>query len=255
MAVLTSTAEAYIKAFKDKFSNHSDDYASYRPTYPDSLAEFLASQASGTQMAVDVACGSGQLTKSLGRVFQQVYGFDASAEQIQQTTADANITYAVSQAESLPLTDNSVDIITVAQALHWFDIDAFWAEAKRIGKQGSLVAAICYQLCQVEGLNPIIKDFYESLRSYWAAERSLIDSAYSTIPFPFDEVKTPNLTMEHNWTGSQFLSYIGTWSAVKAAAKNNDDSFTEFKNALQSAWDSAECKRVTFPLCLRVGRI
>ena len=215
----------------------------------------MASSASQNAIAIDVACGSGQLTKSLGKVFESVYGFDASAEQIAQTIPAENITYAVAQAESLPLTDNSVDVIVIAQALHWFDIDAFWAEAKRIGKSGSLVAAICYKLCQVEGLNPLITDFYESLRGYWAAERSLIDSAYATIPFPFDEVKVPTFTMQHNWTGTQFLSYIGTWSAVKAATQNNDASFSGFKNALQSRWDFAEYKSVNFPLCLRVGRI
>ncbi len=215
----------------------------------------MASQASETQVAVDVACGSGQFTKSLSFHFQQTYGFDASAEQIQQATAEENITYAVAQAESLPVEDNSADVITIAQALHWFDINAFWGEAKRIGKQGGIVAAICYSLCQVEGLNPIIKDFYESLRSYWAAERSLIDTAYSSIPFPFEQIKTPAFTMQHNWTGSQFLSYIGTWSAVKAAQKNNDNSFADFKKALQSRWDFAQCKSVKFPIHIRLGRI
>ena len=255
-AVPTSTAEAYIKSFKDKFSNHASDYASYRPEYPESLAEFLSEQVPTKSIAVDVACGSGQLTKSLGAYFDEVYGFDASAEQIDKAMAQSNITYAVAQAESLPLADNSVDIITIAQALHWFDIDSFWQEANRIGKNNSIIAAICYNLCKVsDELNPLITEFYESLKPYWAAERSLVETAYSTINFPFEELPSPPFFIRQNWNCSQFLSYISTWSAVKESEKNNETHFLDFKKTLQSLWDFAEYKEIIFPVSMRLGRI
>lgn len=242
--------------FKDKFSHHASDYANYRPEYPKSLAHYLSSQTQNHDIAVDIACGSGQLTKSLSGYFAKIYGFDASPQQISQIKSQDDIIYAVAQAESLPLADNSVDLITIAQALHWFDIDAFWQEATRIGKQNSIVAAICYSLCEVsDEVDEVILPFYESLREYWAAERALIESAYSTLSFPFVELQADSFTMRHHWTGYEFLSYISTWSAVKLSQESGNVPMDSLKKSLQSVWDFAECKEVIFLLHLRLGRI
>ncbi len=91
------------REFKDHFSQQSQDYALFRPHYPDALGKLLAELSLGTKLAVDVGCGSGQLSEVLANYFDQVIAIDASAEQLAQAKPHPKIQYGQALAERDPV--------------------------------------------------------------------------------------------------------------------------------------------------------
>ena len=128
--------------FKDLFSTHSAAYAAHRPTYPAALVDWLAAQCPARDAALDVGCGSGQLSALLADRFRSVIGIDASAAQLAQAEKRANVDYRVAPAEHTGVADRCVDLVTAAQAAHWFDRPAFYAEAKRVGRKDAVRYAL-----------------------------------------------------------------------------------------------------------------
>ena len=186
---------------------------------------------------------------------------DASAEQLGQAPAHPRVTYRVAQAEASGLPAASMDLVTVAQALHWFDIDAFFGEARRALVPGGIVAVWCYGLQRVgdEELDRLLEHFYhETVGAYWAPERRLVETGYRTIPFRFDELAPPAFEMEHQWTLSELLAYLRTWSAtVRFAASEGFDPVEPLAARLRPLWCGGAPglrRRVRWPLSLRLGR-
>ncbi len=244
---------------ENHFTTGAADYAAYRPTYPPELANALAAISPATARALDCGCGTGQLSVLLADRFDEVVATDASAAQIAQAEAHERVTYRTASADDSGLPDHSVDLVTVAQAAHWFDLDRFYAEARRVGRPGAVVALITYGVLHVEGaVDSIVQRFYyDVIGSYWPAERRHVEDGYRSLPFPFRELTMPALTMEASWTLDELVGYIGTWSAVKAAAKALDtDPVASFAGELRGAWgDPATRRKVTWPLSLRVGAV
>ena len=247
------------QTFHDHFSGVADRYANFRPQYPAPLFDYLATITPRTSLAWDCAAGNGQATVDLARRFERVIATDASAEQIASAKPQPNVEYRVATAEQSGLPDACADLITVAQALHWFDFDRFYSEARRVLKPGGSLAAWAYGINEVEGeaINRIVQDFYSNtVGPYWPPERRLVEDGYRTIPFPFAEIVPPAFRMETKWTLDQLLGYFSTWSAtnryIKATGRN---PLTALSADLARAWGDTNTPRlITWPLSLRIGR-
>jgi ubiquinone/menaquinone biosynthesis C-methylase UbiE len=210
--------------FSDHFSAVAKRYADFRPHYPAALFEYLATLVSRNTTVWDCAAGSGQATLDLATRFGKVIATDASAEQIASATARDNVEYRVALAEQSGLPNASIDLITVAQALHWFDLDRFSAEATRVLKPGGWIAVWTYATNEFEdeAVNRIVQDFYSNVVGpYWPPERRFTETGYRTIKLPFSEIATPSFRMEACWTLSQLLGYFSTWSATNRFIKAN----------------------------------
>jgi len=246
-------------SFKDHFSARSADYAAYRPTYPEALVDYLAGLCQKTDVALDVGCGTGQLSVLLARRFGRVIATDASAQQIERAEQHESVEYRVAPAEHSGLPDASVDLLTAAQAAHWFDLPAFYAEARRVGRPGAILALVTYGVVQADpDIAPVIRHFYKDVVGpYWPPERWHVEDGYRSFEFPFEEIAAPLLAIEVNWRAADMIGYADTWSAVREAEKAlGREPIQAFRRDLLDAWGDPECRRtIRFPLSLRVGRI
>ena len=246
-------------AFHDHFSTVAARYADFRPSYPAALFDYLTTLAPRNSLVWDCAAGTGQATIDLAARFDRVIGTDASREQIAAATSHPSIEYRVALAEQSGLSDASVGLITVAQALHWFNFDRFYAEVHRVLAPNGLLVAWGYGINEVDGdvVNSLVQDFYHNIVGpYWPAERKLLAEGYRTIPFPFAEITPPAFHMEAKWTLEQLIGYFSTWSATNRFIKSTGHNPLEpLSAALAKIWgDAAKTRRVIWPLSLRVGR-
>lgn len=243
--------------FKDHFSGASSDYQRNRPTYPNALFEFLAAQAPGRSSAWDCATGTGQAAQRLARYFERVIATDGSETQIANALRDPRIDYRVATAEASGLENAAVDLVTVAQALHWFDIPAFFGEARRVLKPRGIIAIWSYNLLTIEpAIDALINHLYGPvLDAYWPPERRLVESDYRDIEFPFRQLATPAFAMESHWTLEQLLGYLRTWSAVRRFQDERGiDPVIATGEALLPLWGERESvKAIRWPLPVRIG--
>ncbi len=242
---------------KDNFSIQAKDYADYRPQYPPELFDFLYSHTSHFNKAWDCATGNGQIAVRLAEKFGQVFATDISQKQLMEAPRKSNIVYTTEQAEQSSFPDHSFDLISVAQAIHWFQFDAFYREVKRTILPGGLFAVIGYGLISIDAeIDPFIRHLYTEVTGpYWDAERKHIDQLYQTIPFPFAQLPAPEMTIRYWWTRAHFTGYLNTWSAVQHyIKKEGSHPITHaFKDALQQKWPDGEKKEVRFPLMLKAA--
>ena len=233
-------------------------YARFRPEYPRALAAYLASLAPDHDTAVDIGCGNGQLTQLLAPWFNKVIGLDPSADQIANAIPNERIDYRCAPAEQLPLLDASASLVTAAQAAHWFDLPAFYREVRRIARPGAVVALVSYGVMKLEAeLDARFQKFYwDEIGPYWPPERTLVDSGYATIAFPFEELAPPALEIRLDWHLSEFLGYLTTWSAVRSAREaGREDLLIAFANDIGAAWGDPNRRRpVRWPINMRIGR-
>lgn len=245
--------------FKDHFSQKSATYAARRPTYPSALIDYLADLAPGTVLALDTGCGTGQLSTLLARRFDRVIATDASAAQVASAEPASGVEYRVAPAEASGLEPGSVDLVTVAQAAHWFDLDPFYAEVRRVARPGGVVALITYGVLAIdERIDPVFGDFYRNVVGpYWPPERRHVEEGYRTLPFPFAETSAPPLAIDVAWDLDGLVGYIDTWSAVRRAERALGRSpVPAARAALARVWGEPGTRRtVRFPLSLRVGRV
>jgi ubiquinone/menaquinone biosynthesis C-methylase UbiE len=248
-----------MKVTIDNFSEQAGGYARYRPAYPEALYTFILKQVPQRQLAWDCGTGNGQVAARLAASFKQVHATDISEQQLAHAIRQPNIHYHASRAEQSGLADKSVDLITVAQALHWFDFDHFYAETKRVAVPGAIVAAWCYGLLRISPeLDEHISVFYhDTLGAYWDKERQYIDQAYETIPFPYDEIKAPTFTMRYTWTLAELEGYFNTWSSVQKYMRTNQHNpVSGLIENLKETWgNTAAPKAIDFDLHLRIGQV
>lgn len=245
-------------AFKDHFSGHAEAYARHRPLYPAELFAFLAELVPRHALAWDCATGNGQAALSLAPHFERVIATDASAEQIRAAEPHPSVEYRTAPAENSGLEGASVDLITVAQALHWFNFEGFYAEVRRVAAPHAVLAVWVYDLLRATpAIDPILRRFHdETVGPYWPPERHWVDALYETIPFPFDELPRPRFEMRADWTLEDLLGYLDTWSAVRRFRKERgDDPLAALRPALAAAWPGdAERIAIRWSLHLRLGR-
>jgi ubiquinone/menaquinone biosynthesis C-methylase UbiE len=243
--------------FKDHFSALSAGYSKFRPSYSRDLFQYLSSITPANETAWDCATGSGQAAVALADWFDTVIATDASYQQVEQAYEHPSVEYRVATAESSGLEATSVDLITVAQALHWFDIPRFMQEAKRVLKPKGIIAVWTYNLFRVSTeVDAIVDDLYWNiLDGYWAPERKMVESGYSELEMPFRELDLPKFEMKAYWSLQQVIGYLGTWSAIgKYRQSKGEDPLLETAARLEQLWDDiSEEKKISWPLSLRIG--
>ncbi len=242
--------------FKDHFSAQSAGYARHRPHYPHELFEYLAGLA-GRRLAWDCATGNGQAAVALAEHFDRVIATDASEAQIDAAIAHAGVSYRVASAEDSGLQDVSVDLVTVGQALHWFDSGRFFVEASRVLVPGGCVAAWCYELCNVTpDCDTVVDRLYTDIVGpFWPPERHLIEECYAGIGFPGTAIAAPAFEMSAQWRVDDMLGYLRTWSACQRYQRQNGgDPVGLIKDDLCTAWGAAP-RTVRWPLTVRVARL
>lgn len=242
--------------WKDHFSHASDDYRRWRPGYPPAMFGWLASIAPSRSLAWDCATGNGQAAIELAACFDRVLATDASAAQIAEAEARPNVEYRVAPAEQSPLGDASADLVTVAQALHWFDVDRFHAEVRRVLRPGGIVAEWGYGLALIEpAIDAALLSFSAvTVGPYWPPERALVEAAYVDLAFPFTPIEAPAFAMTATWDLDRFVAYVGTWSAVAGYRRAlGRDPLPELRAELAPLWGDAR-REIRWPLVLRTGR-
>ncbi len=243
-------------SFKDHFSGLASAYARYRPTYPPELAAYLAEAAPSRTLALDLATGNGQAAIDLANHFDQVLASDASARQLAEAIAHPRVFYLQHPAERLPVRSGSADLIAVAQAAHWFDLDRFYPEARRVLRPGGVVALWTYELFHIDAaIDAAITHFYhEVVGPYWPPERRFVEARYQTLPFPLAESPAPPFEIALEWSLADVISYLGTWSAVdRYRSVRGEDPLPLIIGSLEALWPAGALKHVHWPLYLRTG--
>jgi SAM-dependent methyltransferase len=243
---------------KDYFSDGSDNYALYRPSYPDAFFAFVRSLLPNTAKAWDCGTGNGQVAAKLAPFFDAVYATDISQSQLDNAVQLKNIHYSQQPAEQTNFPADFFDFIIVGQAIHWFDFERFYAEATRTAKNGAIISIIGYGKLMINGpLDTVINHLYSGiLRGYWPAERRYIDEQYNTIPFLFPLVDTPGFSHKLHWTFEQLCGYLQTWSAVKQYSKAHQQNPVDMiYDDLRAAWGTALQREVSFPMLVKLGKI
>jgi len=246
------------RRFKDHFSDVAAAYAAHRPSYPAALVDFLARLAPARRLAWDSGCGSGQLSLLLAGPFERVVATDASAEQIARAAPHPKVEYRCAAAGVSGLPESVVDLATAAQAAHWFDLPAYYAEVRRVARRGGIIALISYGVVAAGAdLDAVIQPFYRGvLAAYWPPERRHVDDGYRSLPFPFEQLDAPAFENRLDWRLEDLVGYIGTWSGVWALQQaEGQGPLTTLRRELGSAWGPAAVRTVRWPLALRVGRV
>jgi SAM-dependent methyltransferase len=244
-------------AFQDHFSTQASVYAKARPHYPPGLFAELARLAPGRALAWDCGTGNGQAAVALARHFDQVIATEPSAAQLAEAMPHAHVVYLRS-AELLPgVPEGTVDLVTAAQAAHWFDRPKFYAEVGRVLRPGGVVALWTYELCSITPeIDAAVYRFYKGpIGPYWPPERSHCETGYRELEFPFVELPFPAVAMEHHWTLAEFVGYLRSWSAVNHYIKaHNHDPVPALEKELAPLW-GGEPRRISWPLSGRIGRV
>lgn len=244
-------------AFKDHFSRQAADYAAFRPAYPAGLYDWLAAQAPATRLAWDAGCGNGQASVGLAGRFDHVEASDPSADQIARATAHPRVRYHVG-AETLPaLADRSVHLLTVAQAWHWFDREAYLAEARRVAAPGAVLAVWTYNLHRVtNAVDAVVDALYAELDPWWPPERRHVEDGYARLAVPGEALPAPAFAMTAEWDLDHLLGYLASWSAVAACrAATGREPLAGYEPELRIAWGQAAGRRpVSWPLTIRAVR-
>ena len=242
--------------FKDHFSRQAADYAKFRPSYPQALFNYLGKIAPSRQRAWDCATGNGQAAIGLASVFDRALATDASEKQIANAQSHKIIEYRVGPAENSDIGSETIDLIVVAQALHWLDLDRFYPEVRRVLKNNGVLAASSYNLLRVEqAIDEVVnRYYYEVVGPFWPPERKLVEQ-FAELPFPFHEIHPPKFQMPSHWNLDHLIGYLRTWSAShRLMQAKHTDPVEQINERLRTAWgDARQTRKIIWPLTLRVG--
>lgn len=221
------------------FSKNPESYALFRPVYPDNLFDYIYSLCRAFSAVLDCGTGSGQAAIRLSEKFENVFAIDKSIEQIANSSKKKNIFYQVSNAEKIDFSNNTFDLVTVAQALHWFDFKSFWPEVNRVLKPNGIFAAWGYDWFSIDSKidNLINKKIINKLRPYWSIKNEILWQGYKNIGMPFREISTPEFMIEYEVSPFQIVSYMKTWSAsIRYSEKHGFSEFDDLEQELVLAW-------------------
>ena len=248
-----------MKPVRDRFSGDSINYRRFRPAYPIAFIEEIIGLSNQHINCLDCGTGNGQVAKILSRHFIKVHAIDISEDQIRNAHQAAKINYSVTRAEKTDFSANSFDLITVAQAVHWFDFHRFFKEAMRISKDGGIIALWGYGLLRFKNkLDEYIDTFYQDVVGpYWDKERKHIEQSYKSIPFPFTQVELKNnYVISKNFGLEEFTGYLRTWSAVKKFKESEGyDPLESLIEKIKPIWGEKLLQRAEFELFTQIGRI
>ncbi len=248
-------------SFKDHFSSHAKNYAKYRPTYPQSLYDGIFNHIQNFDLAWDCGTGNGQVAIELAKKFEKVIATDASKQQIDHAIPHLKVEYHVSKSENIFLPDNSLDLLTVGQALHWFHFDKFFDEVKRVVKPGGIFTCWSYKYLTInKDLDEVLYKFFDLIEDYWPPERDHVAAEYKSIPFSkdFEALDFPSIFIERDMTAEETLGYLRTWSGVKnyKLKHNGEDPLDIIQPEFYKNWGNINhTKVIKHPLITKLFRI
>ena len=242
----------------DLFATQAETYRAARPAYPDTLFQQLADLSPQRRLAWDCGAGSGQATLGLSRHFATVLATDRSLPQLRRLPAHTGIIVAQARAEQAPLSNDGADVITVAQALHWFPLTAFYREVARVLRPGGLLAVWSYGRIQVSpGVDRLVAELHDArLGRWWDDARIHVETGYRDLPFPYPLLSSTAFPdrLDADWTVDRMLAYLESWSALQTCRRETgEDPLLSLEPALRQAWGAGR-RRVWWPLTVRVGR-
>ena len=246
-----------MNTFKDLFSTQSTDYAKFRPTYPPELFAYLNSLTTNHGCVWDAGTGNGQAAIELAKSFRKVIATDPSEKQLQSAPKKQNIIYLHEKAEEPSFADK-VNLITVAQAFHWFNHKAFAEAVKKTAAEDCHLVVWSYAMTSVTPeVDAAVDPLYEGLLGpYWEKERKDVENGYKNIAMPFREIAPPEIPMKVRWTLERFEGYLRTWSALQKFVKENPDrDLTPYFSAIRKAWGNEQERELSWPLNMRVWKI
>ena len=241
------------------FATEAAQYAHLRPTYPEGLLAFLLTTVTSREVAWDCATGNGQAATHLARYFGRVIATDESAHMIGQAPRHSRIAYRVSEAEDSDIDADSVDLVTVASAIHWFDLGRFYAEVRRVVRSGGVIAAWTYYT-PVFGNNvdAMIKRLaHDILADFWDQRLHYVVDKFHDLPFPFQPIDAPPFRTDMRWNMEDLLGYFETWSSSVKYRQDKGTRPTDLiRDDLAQVWgDPGQKQDVHFPLYMRLGRV
>jgi SAM-dependent methyltransferase len=244
-------------SFVDLFSDSAHRYAAARPRYPDTLIDFIARSSPSLDAAWDCGTGNGQVAVDLARHFKTVWATDPSQAQINQAIPCQGVVYSVQPAEKVSFADHSIDATTVAQALHWFDLERFFPEARRVLKTGGFFCAWGYSWSHVEpAVDAVMQaSILEPVREYWADQNAALWEGYKSVHLPFKAVDAPSFSIRMEWTLLEYMAYVHTWSATRRAIQAEGAGFFEAAcKRMEQAWGGQDrVRQVKMPLAVIAG--
>jgi SAM-dependent methyltransferase len=234
-------------------------YSKTRPMYPAELYYWLSQQVDSTGVVWDCACGTGQASVDLAAYFERVEASDISESQVTGATPHRKVNYQVYPAEKTDYPDNYFDVVCVAHALHWFDLEAFWKEVRRVLKPGGIFVCWGYNWLQIGKAEDrvVAEDVLPYLEPYWPPESRLLWNQYRDIEFPFEEIDVPNFELRCHWSATQTLDFIRSWSSSQLRIKESGDDFLlKASPILRDAWSKPNQKQeVCLPFFVKAGRL
>lgn len=245
-------------SFQDFFSKQSDIYLKARPSYPNELFDYLADISPSKNVCWDCATGNGQAAVSIAERFDKVIATDGSEKQIANAVTKPNIEYRVATAEESGLPNNSVDLIAVATAAHWFNHELFYKEAQRVAKANGVLAIWTYSEAKIsEEIDKLMEWFmYDYLHDYWPDGRWYVRNKYQTLPFPFEPLVVPDFFCRMSWNKQKWLNYVMSWSSsTNYVSKHNTSPLEMLLPKLNQLWSDNEVKEVVWPLHLKCARL
>lgn len=238
------------------FSQLSDQYAKHRPQYPEALFAYLSGLCIEHDVAWDCATGNGQAAVSCAKYFSRVEATDISPEQLGYAIPHPKVRYSSSSAEKTSFESASFDLVTVAQAVHWFDLPKFFQEVERVLKPNGIIAVWAYRFLEIEPAvdKVILNDLLVPIDSFWAEGNRLVADGYQDITLPFEEIKvTQNFSIQVEWNLKQLLDYFRTWSAVKRyLTELGNDPVSILEEKLNPIWQAT--KQIRMPLIVKISR-
>lgn len=243
--------------FADHFSDAATRYAAYRPTYDPAMIAWIAEYAPGHSLAWDCGTGNGQAAVLLANHFDRVIATDPSEKQIASATQRERVTYALADEVAPFIADGSTDLVTVAQAIHWFNLDRFYAEVNRVLRPQGVIAVWSYGKPAVDPVIDVVINWFhdERVGPMWPSERHQVVGGYESLPFPFPELPNRSDPIAIRMPRVSFEGYVSTWSAVRQARLNEGtDPMPEFLERLKTVWPDDEERIVKWPVSMRIGR-
>ena len=151
----------------------------------------------------------------------------------------------------------------MAQAVHWFDLDTFYAQVRHVGRPGGVLAVWTYSVFTVDpAVDEVVRWYYgDVVGPYWPPERWHVEDRYRSLPFPFDPVNAegpePAFAMHPTWRREDLVGQLGTWSSTnRYRDARGSDPLGLLRPRLAEVWPDPEERRVIdWPLHLKVGRL